>query len=239
MTVKLAKTNVCSDRAFDDVGDLDLQSIESLIAAVGIVRTHRSRSHQHRVLFALCVSEIDVKTNDCCLGVGACQSGPVGLHPHAAVRRQRRRPLGCPRHAHPPSLVSAAAWLIYPVADMQFGNTSYTERGNGPGLMKAGMMWFWEQFLGSIEPTDDPRAVLMRQVWTSKSPPTVVSVAWHDPLHDEGVDYAALLEKAGGQVTLHTAPDMAHGYLRQCWVNDSARGHLLAAIESVRVLLRS
>ena len=141
-------------------------------------------------------------------------------------------------HTHP-ALPVAAAWLIYPVADMQFGNTSYTERGNGPGLMKAGMMWFWEQFLGSIEPTDDPRAVLMRQVWTSKSPPTVVSVAWHDPLHDEGVDYAALLEKAGGQVTLHTAPDMAHGYLRQCWVNDSARGHLLAAIESVRVLLRS
>ena len=141
-------------------------------------------------------------------------------------------------HTHP-ALPVATAWLIYPVADMQFDNTSYTERGNGPGLMKAGMMWFWEQFLGSIEPTDDPRAVLMRQVWTSKSPPTVVSVAWHDPLHDEGVDYAALLEKAGGQVTLHTAPDMAHGYLRQCWVNDSARGHLLAAIESVRVLLRS
>jgi acetyl esterase len=139
-------------------------------------------------------------------------------------------------HAQP-AVPVAAALLIYPVADMQFDNTSYTERGSGPGLMKAGMLWFWEQFLGSDTPVDDPRAVLMRQVWASPPPPTVVAVAWHDPLHDEGVAYAALLEKSGGQVVLQTAPDMAHGYLRQCWVNDSARAHLLAAIASVRVML--
>jgi acetyl esterase len=77
----------------------------------------------------------------------------------------------------------------------------------------------------------------MRQVWARVPPPTVVAVAWHDPLHDEGVAYAALLEKAGGQVVLQTAPDMAHGYLRQCWVNDSSRAHLLAAIALVQVML--
>ena len=133
---------------------------------------------------------------------------------------------------------TAAALLFYPVADMDFANTSYSQRGSGPGLTRAAMQWYWEQFLGDAGPNHDPRAVLMRQLWTRVPPPTVVSLAWHDPLHDEGAAYAALLQHAGGTVQLLTAPDMAHGFLRHGRVNTSARGHVERAALALKQLLQ-
>ena len=128
---------------------------------------------------------------------------------------------------------TAAALLIYPVADMDFGNTSHTHNDAGPGLTSAGMRWYWEQLLGSAQPRSDARAVPMRQQWRRRPPPTVVSLAWHDPLHDEGVAYAGLLRRAGADVRLHDAHDMAHGFLRQCSINAAARGHVQAVADDL------
>lgn len=132
---------------------------------------------------------------------------------------------------------TAAYGLFYPVADMNFANVSYAERGAGPGLTHAGMVWFWQQLMGSAVPSQDARAVLMRQSWQRKPPPGLVSVAWHDPLHDEGVAYARLLERAGGQVQLFDAQDMAHGFLRQCLVNEAAQRHVARAASGLLRLL--
>ncbi len=137
----------------------------------------------------------------------------------------------------------AAALLFYPVTDIQFGNRSYTERGSGPGLTRDGMIWFWHQFMSTASPAaalpsmDDPRVVPMQQAWERTPPPTVILSAWHDPLYDESVSYAKLLAKAGGKVVLKSAPDMAHGFLRQAWVVSSASAHVLAAAHAFRTLL--
>jgi len=136
-----------------------------------------------------------------------------------------------------PELDTAAALLFYPVAGMDFTNTSYTERASGPGLTGPSMVWYWEQFLGSASPSHDPRAVLLHQQWRRIPPPTVVSLAWHDPLHDEGVAYAALLRGAGAQVQLLVAPDMAHGFLRQCRINAAAGGHVAQATQALLACL--
>ncbi|HQZ05679.1 MAG TPA: alpha/beta hydrolase [Burkholderiaceae bacterium] len=121
---------------------------------------------------------------------------------------------------------TAAALLFYPVTSVDFERTSYAERGAGPGLTADGMRWFWGQFLGSSDAVDDVRALPMRQQWLRKPPATVMAQAWHDPLHDEGVAYAQLLRDAGAEVHLHTAHDMAHGYLRQCLVVPAAQAHV-------------
>ena len=132
---------------------------------------------------------------------------------------------------------TAAALLFYPVADVDFANASYSQRGDGPGLTGAGMLWFWEQFVGSTPGTADARAVLMRQAWARQPPPTVVTVAWHDPLHDEGAAYARLLQQAGAQVEVQVAGDMAHGFLRQCRINAAAQGHVERAADGLLGLL--
>lgn len=132
-----------------------------------------------------------------------------------------------------PQVPTAAALLFYPVADMDFTNTSHTHNGTGPGLTSVAMQWYWEQLMGSAEPVSDARAVPVRQQWLRRPPPTVVSLAWHDPLHDEGVAYADLLRRAGADVRLHDAHNMAHGFLRQCRINTAARGHVEAVADDL------
>ncbi len=100
------------------------------------------------------------------------------------------------------------------------------------------MVWYWEQLLGSAQPITDARAVPMRQQWQRPPPPTVVCLAWHDPLHDEGVAYADLLRRAGADVRLHDAQDMAHGFLRQCRINASARQHVETVADRLLECLR-
>ena len=139
-------------------------------------------------------------------------------------------------HANP-DLATAAALLFYPVADVDFDNASYTGRGDGPGLTRAGMLAFWQQLAGGASITDDARAVLMRQRWTRRPPPTVVALAWHDPLHDEGHAYAQLLRAAGADVQVHVAPDMPHGFLRHGGVNPVARAHVDAAVRALLAYL--
>ena len=130
-------------------------------------------------------------------------------------------------------VATAAALLFYPVAGMDFGNTSYTRSGGGPGLTASAMAWYWEQLLGDAQTSTDPRAVPVLQQWQRLPPPSVVSLAWHDPLHDEGLAYANLLRRAGADVRLQVAPDMAHGFLRYCSINTSARRHVAAAADGL------
>jgi acetyl esterase len=145
-------------------------------------------------------------------------------------------------HTHA-ELKIAGALLFYPVTDMQFANRSYTERGAGPGLTRDGMAWFWAQFLNpqqpasELKPSKDPRIVPMQQVWKQAPPPTVIIAAWHDPLYDEAVSYAQLLSRAGGRVVMQSAPDMAHGFLRQARAVPAACAHVLAAVHAFRALL--
>ncbi len=140
-------------------------------------------------------------------------------------------------HANP-DVATAAALLFYPVADVDFDNASYTGRGDGPGLTRAGMVAFWQQLAGGATITDDARAVLMRQRWAIRPPPTVVALAWHDPLHDEGLAYADLLRAAGADVHVQVAPDMPHGFLRHGGVNAVARAHVDAAVGALLACLR-
>ena len=46
--------------------------------------------------------------------------------------------------------------------------------------------------------------------------PAFVLTVGHDPLVDEGRDYAARLEREGVPVTLHHAADIMHGTLTMC-----------------------
>jgi acetyl esterase len=145
-------------------------------------------------------------------------------------------------HTHS-ALNVAGALLFYPVTDMQFASPSYTERASGPGLTREGMMWYWQQFLDPQQPASglqastDARVVPMRQIWEAPPPPTVILAAWHDPLYDEAISYAQLLASAGGKVVMQSAPDMAHGFLRQHMAVPAAGSHVLAAVHAFLAVL--
>jgi hypothetical protein len=70
------------------------------------------------------------------------------------------------------------------------------------------MNWDYDQYIGSWSDRTDPRLSLLLNDDLAGSPPAIVVVAECDPLRDEGVEYAGLLEHFGVSVELLEAPGM-------------------------------
>jgi acetyl esterase len=70
------------------------------------------------------------------------------------------------------------------------------------------------QYLDGYQDHTDPRVSPLMADDLTNSPPAIVVVAQCDPLRDEGVAYAGLLEHFGVEVELLEAEGMTHGFLR-------------------------
>jgi acetyl esterase len=106
----------------------------------------------------------------------------------------------------------AAQVLVYPITDHDFDTPSYRLHETGYSLTRAGMMWFWEQYLARPEDADHPWASPLRTVDLTGLPPALVLTAEHDPLRDEGERYADRLREAGVPVRSVRFDGMVHGF---------------------------
>ncbi|MBA9872325.1 alpha/beta hydrolase [Ralstonia insidiosa] len=117
-----------------------------------------------------------------------------------------------------PGLVNAQL-LVYPVSTPAFGSESYNAFAQGPGLTRDEMRWYWEKFIGAEAlakslAEQDGRIYLMAQPPKYTPPDTVVIVAAHDVLRDDGLHYADYLVQHGAQVITIEASGMTHGFAR-------------------------
>lgn len=132
-----------------------------------------------------------------------------------------------------PSLVRQL--LVYPATDPLLRTASAAEFVEGPFLTRRDMEWFYEQYLPGALRTD-PRADLTGPVGAGARLPAVVVTVGHDPLRDEGIDYARALSDAGGDVRWIHAPELYHGALTQSGWLPSAEARLtecLAALDDL------
>ncbi|KAB0596081.1 alpha/beta hydrolase [Cupriavidus gilardii] len=124
-------------------------------------------------------------------------------------------------NADTPGLVRAQL-LIYPVTAPRFASESYRAFASGPGLTRDEMAWYWAQFIGEARladgsAIDDPRLHLMAPPPGGSRPvppSTVVLVAAHDVLRDDGLAYADHLVREGAAVITIEASGMTHGFAR-------------------------
>ncbi|MCA7084735.1 alpha/beta hydrolase [Cupriavidus sp. DB3] len=124
-------------------------------------------------------------------------------------------------NADTPGLVRAQ-FLIYPVTAPRFASESYRAFAAGPGLTRDEMTWYWTQLIGEARladgtAMDDPRLHLMAALpgrSTAVPPATVVLVAAHDVLRDDGLAYADHLVREGAAVITIEASGMTHGFAR-------------------------
>ncbi|MCG5259173.1 alpha/beta hydrolase [Cupriavidus gilardii] len=124
-------------------------------------------------------------------------------------------------NADRPGLVRAQ-FLIYPVTAPRFASESYRAFAAGPGLTRDEMAWYWAQFIGEAQLADgtalaDPRVHLMASIpgrAAAVPPATVVLVAAHDVLRDDGLAYADHLVREGAAVITIEASGMTHGFAR-------------------------
>jgi acetyl esterase len=125
--------------------------------------------------------------------------------------------------------------LLYPVVDHDLERPSYTEHAAAFPLTSAAMAWFWDHYVPA-DARADAAVSPLRSATLSSLPPTLVVVAGHDPLRDEGLAYAAALRRAGVTVELIDQPSLPHSFLRLTGVSSGARDAQDAIVEALRGL---
>ena len=125
--------------------------------------------------------------------------------------------------------------LIYPVTDHDLDSSGYANRGVGLNLTRAKMEWYWGHYLagadGAHGDASPLRATDLRGV-----APALVQTAEHDPLLEEGEEYARRLEQAGVPVVLTRYDGQIHGFVRLAALCGEAAD---AAFEEVAAALRA
>lgn len=108
----------------------------------------------------------------------------------------------------------AAQVVIYPTLGPELFTDSVHEFGAGHALDIDHLRYDYGLYLDGWTDHSDPRVTPLMFNDLTGAPPAIVVVAECDPLRDEAVAYAGLLEHFGVRVELLEAEGMIHGFLR-------------------------
>ena len=121
--------------------------------------------------------------------------------------------------------------LIYPALGGDLVSGSYLEMAEAPGLTTADVSYYRSVLQApSGNPVAEPLAIQS----VAGLPPTFITVAYFDPLRDDGRNYAARLAEGGVEVWFREEPQMVHAWLRARHMSDGARDAFRAVCEAVR-----
>lgn len=107
----------------------------------------------------------------------------------------------------------AAQLLVYPVIAADFDTDSYRRFGRGYYNPRSALQWYWDQYVPDPADRAHPYASPLHADSHAGLPPAVLVLAGHDPLHDEGRDYAEALRRAGVPVTECFFEGGVHGFM--------------------------
>ena len=117
---------------------------------------------------------------------------------------------GVAQYARDQKIDLAMQALIYPVTQSDFDTASYVRNADGYFLSRESMQWFFDHYAPDAAQRADPRLTPINGNLTNLAPAWVMTCAF-DPLCDDGLMYAAALEKAGNSVQRYHRDDSIHG----------------------------
>jgi acetyl esterase/lipase len=126
--------------------------------------------------------------------------------------------------------------LIYPAVDIVEDFPSRTEFGNTFSLSTDTMDWFMDQYLPEGFNRADPMLSPGQTGHLDGLPPAVVITAGHDPLCDEGDDYAKRLKDAGVPVTHKRYDSLPHAFTAFTLISPGSRKACLEIADMVRAV---
>jgi acetyl esterase len=127
--------------------------------------------------------------------------------------------------------------LLYPCVDPSKGRASHKQAAD-PMLTAEMMDYFWDAYLPGQRDTSDPLAAPIRSKQLAGLAPAFVAVGDHDPLHDETVEYAAMLEQAGVPTELRVGRGLVHGFLRARFASEASQAEFDALAAAIVKALR-
>ena len=107
----------------------------------------------------------------------------------------------------------SAQVLIYPSVDFTTSCPSIEKYANGYLLSQARIDWYFDQYFQHGEDRKSKSALFASLDELAHQPPALIINAAVDPLYDEGVAYAAKLNKAGVNTQHITYDKVIHAYL--------------------------
>lgn len=127
--------------------------------------------------------------------------------------------------------------LIYPATDMRRDHPSHTRNGRGYLLTRESIAYYHDHYIDDPRHDLDWRASPLLASDFAGLPPALVITAGHDPLVDEGADYARRLSDAGNRVSYVCFERQIHGFITMGRVLDEAHTAVaLCAVELRRAL---
>lgn len=128
--------------------------------------------------------------------------------------------------------------LINPAIGGDTETDSYRTHATSPALSREEMIDCLVALLGprGSESWSDPTGVPNAATDVADLPPTFITVAAHDPLHDDGAIFAAKLAAAGVPVALREEPALAHSYWRSRHHSRAAMAGFEAIADALRHL---
>ncbi len=114
--------------------------------------------------------------------------------------------------------------LIYPALDLRGRTPSREELADHFPIPREMIGWFFDHYFSTAWPFTDPRAIPALYEDYTGLPPALVITAGHDPLRDEGKDYARRLEAAGVPVDYECFEGTIHGFMNMGRVLRVAHG---------------
>lgn len=112
--------------------------------------------------------------------------------------------------------------LIYPAADNRLNSKSWETYENGPVLNREGGVEAWNSYLPAEE-SGNPLAIPVLIKDFKETPPTLVILAEHDPLLDDGKQLSENMEKAGVSIRTTFYKNMVHGFMHMGEVLDEVQ----------------
>ena len=103
--------------------------------------------------------------------------------------------------------------LIYPALDLRGRSPSRKELADQFPIPREMIEWFFNHYFGSAWPIADPRASPVLYEDYTGLPPALIITAGHDPLRDEGAEYAERLSAAGVPVEYECCKGTIHGFM--------------------------
>jgi acetyl esterase len=114
--------------------------------------------------------------------------------------------------------------LIYPALDLRGRLPSRQELADHFPIPADLILWFFNHYFGLAWPFTDPRAIPSLYEDYAGLPPALIVTAGHDPLRDEGAEYAGKLAAANVPVEYGCCEATIHGFMNMGRLLRAAHG---------------